>query len=386
MLVGDGDGRTGPAGLSRVTTKGRNGRMAETSGCRVSDIQLQRGTPALVLENDAISVTVIPLKGADIVSLVAKPEGVDVLWRSPWGMQPIAGGTPSAFDSAVTWVEAYEGGWQVLFPNGGEATVYKGVELNYHGEASTSVWDVDGVETDGDSAQIRLSVRLRRSPFRIERTMRLEGDRPVLIIRERVTNVGGEPMEFMWGHHPAYGAPFLSGACRVDTSARTIWADDVYDGEANHLEPGGTFAWPTVERNGVTTDLSQVPGEDDAPQQTMGFLRDFPGSHGWYGITNQDMGLGVGLVWPLEVFPYAWFWQEMHASPGFPWYKAIYAMAIEPFTSYPGGLGNVMAKTGTQRSLGPGESLAMELVTVLYRSRTGITGIAPDGTVTVREP
>src|SRR5690606_33972455 len=119
----------------------------------------------------------------------------------------------------------------------GEAGEYKGVELNYHGEASTSVWDVDGVDTDGGSAQIRLSVRLRRSPFRIERVMRLEGDRPVLIIRERVTNVGGEPMEFMWGHHPAYGAPFLSGACRVDTSARTIWADDVYDGDANRLEP-----------------------------------------------------------------------------------------------------------------------------------------------------
>jgi hypothetical protein len=360
--------------------------MAETSGCRVSDIQLQRGTPALVLENAAIAVTVIPLKGADIVSLVAKPEGIDVLWRSPWGLPPIAGGTPSASDSAVAWAEAYEGGWQVLFPNGGQAGEYKGVELNYHGEASTTAWDVDGVDTDDDSAQIRLSARLRRSPFRIERVMRLEGDRPVLIIRERVTNVGGEPMEFMWGHHPAYGAPFLSGACRIDTSARTIWADDVYDGAANRLEPGGTFAWPTGERDGVATDLSLVPAEDGDPRQTMGFLRDFPGTHGWYGITNQDLGLGVGLVWPLDVFPYAWFWQEMHASPGYPWYKGIYAMAIEPFTSYPGGLLNVMAKTRTQRALDPGESLAMEVSAVLFRSRTGITAIAPDGAVAVREP
>jgi hypothetical protein len=59
-------------------------------------------------------------------------------------------------------------------------------------------------------------------------------------------------------------------------------------------------------------------------------------------------------------------------------------MAIEPFTSIPGGLLNVMEKTQTQRALDPGESLAMELSAVLYRSHAGITGIAPDGTVAVR--
>jgi hypothetical protein len=358
--------------------------MVETRGCRVSDVQLQRGLPALVLENDAVAVTVLPAKGADIVSLVAKPDGVDVMWRSPWGLQPVVGGVPSAFDSAVTWSDAYEGGWQVLFPNGGLAGTYKGVELNFHGEASTAAWDVDGVDADEDSAEIRLSARLRRSPFRIERRMGLSGDRPVLVIRERVTNVGGEPMEFMWGHHPAYGSPFLSGACRIDTNAGKLWADDVLDSEHNRLTPGGTFSWPVGERNGAEVDMSRVPAEDGPPRQTMAFLRDFSGSHGWYGITNTELGLGVGLVWPVEVFPFAWFWQEMHASSGFPWYKAVYTMAIEPFTSIPSGLVNVIAKTQTQRRLDPGESLAMELSAVLYRSRSGISGIAPDGTVSVR--
>jgi hypothetical protein len=358
--------------------------MAKTGGCRVGEVQLERGVPGLVLENDAIAVTVVPLKGADIVGLAAKPEGVDVMWRSPWGLPPLTGGVPAAFDSAVTWSAAYEGGWQVLFPNGGDAGVYKGVELNFHGEASTSAWEVDGADADGETAEVRLSLRLRRSPFRIERRMRVEGDRPVLVIRERVTNEGGEPMEFMWGHHPAYGAPFLAGACRIDTSARAVWADPDYDGDANPLTPDSAFAWPVGERNGAQTDLSVVPAEDGPPRQVLAFLRDFPGGHGWYGITNTELGLGVGLVWPVEVFPFAWFWQEMHASPGFPWYRQVYTMAIEPFTSIPSGLLNVMATTQTQRSLEPGESLAMELSAVLYRSRTGITGIAPDGTVAVR--
>ncbi|MDQ3693437.1 MAG: aldose 1-epimerase [Chloroflexota bacterium] len=358
--------------------------MATGQGCRVSEVQLERGVPALLLENEAIAVTVIPLKGADIYRLVAKPEGLDVLWKSPWGLQPLVGGTAAAFSSAVTWSDAYEGGWQEIFPNGGQAGMYKGVELNFHGEASTSAWDVDEVLSVAEAASIRLSTRLRRSPFRIEREMRLEGDRPVLQLRERITNEGGEPVEYMWGHHPAYGAPFLSGACRIDTNAATVWADDETDGPHNPLQPNGTFPWPRGERDGVETDLSVVPAAGGPPRQLMGFFRDFPGSHGWYGITNPELGIGVGMVWPVDVFPFAWYWQEMHASAGFPWYKGVYTMAIEPFTSIPGGLTRVIEKTQTQRSLAAGESLDVELAAVLYRSRTGITGIAPNGDVSVR--
>jgi len=69
-----------------------------------------------------------------------------------------------------------------------------------------------------------------RSPFRMERTMRVEASRPVLLLRERITNECGEPIDYMWGHHPSYGPPFLSDACRIDIGARTLRADDSYDG------------------------------------------------------------------------------------------------------------------------------------------------------------
>ena len=92
------------------------------------------------------------------------------------------------------------------------------------------------------------------------------------------------------------------------------------------------------------------------------------------------------MVWPLATFPHAWFWQEMHASPGFPWYKGVYVMAIEPGTSYPGqGLVNVMEKTGTHRTLQPGESAEAELRAVFYESTNGISGIDPSGRVTTAE-
>jgi hypothetical protein len=117
----------------------------------------------------------------------------------------------------------------------------------------------------------------------------------------------------------------------------------------------------------------------------MVYLTDFSGDHGWYSITNTELGLGVGLVWPVAVFPYAWFWQEMHAGTGFPWYGEVYVMAIEPFTSMPGhGLSKVIEKTQTQITIPAGQSVGVEFAAVLYHSQTGVAGIAPDGSVTVK--
>jgi hypothetical protein len=346
----------------------------------------------VILENDAIAVTVLPDKGADIYELVSKPDGIDVLWKSPWGLRP-PGGVHSAAESAAAWLEAYEGGWQEIFPNGGTANAYRGVELNFHGEASLASWDYEITAQHGNAAEVRFSTRLRRSPFRIERTMRIEAGRPVVAFHERISNEGREDLEAMWGHHPAYGAPFLSGACRIDTNARTVHADDEIGGPLNPLTKGATFSWPHGEGDpagagtgdGVTTDLSLVTGPDAPPHETMAYLTDFAGQHGWYGITNTALGLGVGLVWPKEVFPYAWFWQEMHASSGFPWYGEVYVMAIEPFSSMPGhGLTRVIEKTGTQLSLPAGKSIEVEFAAVLYHAAHGISRIDPDGTVRVQ--
>jgi hypothetical protein len=357
----------------------------QSSACSVHETTLERGVPALILENDLISATILPGKGADISAFVSKPDGIDVLWKSPWGLLP-PGGVHSAADSSTAWLEAYEGGWQEIFPNGGTANTYRGVELNFHGEASLAAWDYEIIESEGDAAEIRLSTRLRRSPFSIARTMRVEAGRPVLLFKERVTNQSREDLEAMWGHHPAYGAPFLSGACRIDTNTRTVHADDEIGGPLNSLTRGATFSWPHGERDGVPTDLSRVAGPDDPPHETMAYLTDFASDHAWYGITNTALGLGVGLVWPKAIFPYAWFWQEMHASPGFPWYGAVYVMAIEPFSSIPGhGLSAVIEKTGTQLSIPAGANIEVEFAAVLYHAEAGISGIAADGTVRVRE-
>lgn len=358
--------------------------MGERPGCAVGEVTLDRGVRAVRLENDVLAATVLVDKGADVYELVNKPKGIDVLWKSPWGLRRPGGGHPSAFQSSVTWIEAYEGGWQEIFPSGGGPAIYKGVELNFHGEASTSAWDFEVAPGDG-WAELRLSLRLARSPFRIERTMRVEVGQPVLHLKERITNDGGEPMDYMWGHHPAFGQPFLSAACRVDTNAVTLIADDAYEPPASPVDLGRSYRWPQGGRGREAIDLSRVPGPNEA-RAILAYVTEWDGECAWYAITNAELGFGVGIVWQISAFPHAWFWQEMHASPGFPWYKGVYVMAIEPGTSYPGqGLVNVMEKTGTHRTLAPGESAEAELRAVFYEATAGVAAIGADGRVRAKE-
>jgi hypothetical protein len=344
-------------------------------------VTLDRGVRAVRLQNDLIATSVLPDKGADIYELIHRPSGIDVLWKSPWGVRRPGGGFPTASSSAVSWIENYEGGWQLLFPSGGGPCEYKGVELNFHGEASSIAWDIAELGASSNGAIVRLGARLARSPYRLEREMIVTESSASILIREQVQNEGGEPMDYMWGHHPAFGAPFLGEECRIDTNATTIISDDAYDPPHNPMSPGTSYRWPVVSRDGTQVDLTIVPGATDK-QAALAYLTDFDGETAWYGITNTRRGLGAGLAWKRDDFPCAWFWQEMHASPGFPWYQGVYVMAIEPNTSYPGqGLVAVTEKTQTQRTLQPGELVKTELRAVLYESNGRVSGIDLDGSV-----
>ena len=112
----------------------------KATSCRIEAVTLDRGVTGLALENEQVRVVVLPGKGGDITSLIVKPEEIELLWQSPWGHQP-SGGVSTAENSQVAWLDAYQGGWQEIFPSGGGPCHYKGVELYFHGEASTSVWD-----------------------------------------------------------------------------------------------------------------------------------------------------------------------------------------------------------------------------------------------------
>ncbi len=306
-----------------------------------------RGWDVVRLTSELVQVDVLPGKGGDVISARWRPLDVDVLWRTPWGLRH-QGAVGTGGDSVTALMESYPGGWQTVFPNGGDATVEHGVEWGMHGEAWLAPWDF---AVGGSS--VELTTRLVRSPFALRKRISLESG--TLTVTETATNVGAVPIEAMWSHHPAFGAPLLSGSSRLETAARTVVVDDVRDTPTGDLLVGGRGDWPHAPgRQGGQVDLRALPSADVVSDR-FAYLTDF--ERGWAALTNPTLGLRAELEWDLEVMPHAWLWLEARSTLGFPWYGAAYVLGIEPASSFPGqGIVAARLKTGTTLLFEAGQS------------------------------
>lgn len=350
-------------------------------GCQVEETFIE-GMRAVVLENRVLRVVVLPEKGADVYAFVYKPKNLDILWKAPWGIKDPGRGVATAPDSLVAWMEHYEGGWQEIFPSGGGPTRYKDVEIGFHGEVSVLPWGFEVLSEGGEEASVAFFVNTRRTPFKLERRMSLKEDVPQLHLDEKISNWSEEEVDYVWGHHPAFGAPFLDEGMILDVPAGWVESQRREDG-ASRLPAKRRFPWPNaINKDGNPLDLSIVPSKERRSAD-LAFLGDI--EEGWYGVTNPKLGVGFGMAWPVEVFPHLWFWQELKGSSGWPWYGSNYVMALEPFTSYDeSGLADCVAN-GTARRLGPGEEIEASLVALCFEGKGGVERIDADGTPHPRE-
>jgi hypothetical protein len=345
-------------------------------GARIHDY-VAHGYRTIALENELVRVEIVVDKGSDITSFLHKPSDTDFMWHRESGLRraPFES-TPRGTDEFV-FVDGYEGGWQECFPNGGESVLYKGARLPFHGELLAAPWDVEVLEDSPSVVSVRLTVRTMRTPFVVDKRLTLRSGRGVLEIDERITNLADEPMEVMWGHHPAFGPPFVDETCRIDLPACVGTTDRGEPWPGSELQYGREFPWPMAPRkDGSLRDLRVVPGPDS---KVTDWIRLTGFEEGWYGVTNGARQVGFGLRWDAQVFSHLWFWHVFGGMPGYPWYGLNYDFALEPWTSYPdGGLTRAIGN-GSARTIGPRETLETRLLAVAYAGREWIAGIDEDG-------
>jgi len=348
------------------------------SQCRLDENINISGVPGFSMENRHLRVVVLSGKGTDIFELRDKASGVDVLFKTPWGLrnpQTYVHDTPSA---TAPFMDFYPGGWQELFPNAGNNCIYKGAELGFHGEICKVPWEFTVLKNSPAEVAVKCRVRTVRCPFLVEKTLTLKPD-AALEIEETVTNEGAEPMDFMWGHHPAFGAPFLDEHCRLFTPATGV--ETAHALPAHQLLPPETSfqTFPKVRTvDGDEFDLSrmQLPTARFAHLSYLMGLKD-----GWYCLVNEKTRLGVALRWDLDVFRYLWLWQEFCGTLQYPWWGQGYVTGIEPHSSIPGlGLDKAIER-GTQLTLTPKRSLSTRLCVSLFQAEGEPKGVTEDGKV-----
>jgi galactose mutarotase-like enzyme len=303
-------------------------------------VREHRGWDLVVLESELAAVEIVPGKGGDVLRFRWLEPDVDVLWASPWGLRH-RGAPPTPGASADTLMDWYPGGWQVMLPNGGDEVSAYGTTWGMHGEVWTTPFDVTLLD---DGAE--LTARLKRAPIEMTRRFELHGGR--LTITEHLLNRGRWPIEGVYGHHPAFAPGFAAGG-RLTCGATDVVVDDRRVTDAGDLEVGGEGPWPHAPgRGGEVRDLRDIPTVEGPPCERMAYLTGF--RDGWAEIASTTHPLTARLRWDADLFPHAWLWTEYHASPDFPWFGAVDAIAIEPCTGFPAQGREVIAeRTGLWR-------------------------------------
>lgn len=344
-------------------------------GCRVSDAFAYQGQPCILMENDRLLVWILPGKGAEFFNITYKPLDISPLARHSFDLAP-APYPPTVASMDGSFMDYNFGGWQVMFPNAGGPATINGAYLGRHGEAAMLPWNWQIVGDNYDEVSLHLWVQLRRTPFRMDRTITLRINEARLVIDETITNTGGVAWPYLWGQHPAFGAPFLSSDCVLDVPARTVSGHEQPTGSPNRLPSRFGGEWPIVQDvHGRQLDLRQIP-----PPQTgsadMFYLTDL--SAGWYALTNRALSAGFALAWDVEVFPVLWVWQEFTGTKASPWFSKAYTMGLEPCSGYStdGSAGlNELIKSGEAPTLSSGEKRTTRYCAMLYH-QPGIEGVS----------
>jgi galactose mutarotase-like enzyme len=345
-------------------------------GCRITEF-IHRGYRCVALENEKLRVTIIADKGADIYEFLYKPRDVDFMWRTRVGLVDRAHFIPTTAREAGAHMDYYEGGWQELFPNCGGRSLHQGAEIGQHGEVLLLPWRYTITRDDPEEIEVRFEVRTVRTPFHLVKTVALRRNESFLRLSERVTNEGGQEIDFTWGQHPALGWPFIDEHCRVDVPDCRILTFEEFTPATSRLKPNQSSDWPMAEgRDGNQVDLSRIPGPEAAAHD-MVFLDRI--TDGWYAVTNTVSRVGFALRYPAEIFKVLWYWQVYRGGRDYPWWSSTYNISLEPCATLP--VLEFAVVRGEALSLAAGETLELEMQAVAFEGRERVTGVSADGEV-----
>lgn len=347
-------------------------------GCRINDELVYRGLKTMVIENEVIRVSLLMDQGTDIYQFVHKPTDTDFMFVSPLGVRPHLNHMATREATHGPFSDHHEGGWQEVLPNGGRSCEYRGAQMGIHGEVWGVPWRWQILEDSPEIVSVRMWVRTYRTPFLLEKTLTLRSGSGALEIDETLTNEGDSDIDLMWGHHPAFGSPFLSEHCVINSGARKVVVDPNVpdDGRFKALQE---FTWPRGRgKAGNYIDVRKLVAPEEKLEDML-YLTDL--EDGWYSVTNRDTRVGFGMSFDTNVFKHIWYWISLCGNPDAPGWGRNYVMALEPFSSYPAILTECM-KYNRQMKMKAGERVNTWMKAVAYNGFTDVTGIDDDGVVT----
>ena len=255
------------------------------------------------LENEFLSVSVVPELGARIVSLRDKQSGRDWLWRPSGPLKLWRNHRGDSF-SKGTFVGADE-----CLPTIG-ACLWNGRELPDHGEVWSGPWKLD--EAAFTEGRINTTIRLPRSPLIFSRELSLVGS--ALRMNYTLTNAGSRPEAWLWAWHPLLS---IESGDRLELPDEV---DSLFIETAKHPDArrGEIWNWPS-HGDRVRLDCLELDGDSS-------YLKAFAGpvQSGIARLFNEQNHTRLQLRWDAATLPYLGIWLTRGG------YNGWHHLALEP--------------------------------------------------------
>jgi hypothetical protein len=301
-----------------------------THKCTISDDWTLKGMNVIWMENDYLRIGILGGRGSDIFEFRYKPKDVDFMLRLAKDIRNPNLDFSQMRDTPNQFEDYYYGGWQEILPNS-PGFKYRGAALGQHGEVSLTPWKHAILENTPERVSVKLWTRPLRTPLLIEKTLTLEADKATLFIDEKLTNEAATHLDLAWGHHIAFGLPFLKEGAKITTNARTFLAEPLMPPN-RRFQPGVESKFPdAMNINGEADDAGLVPPESATPYSELAYLSGFD-DKAFYAIKNEEKNVGFAISWDARIFKHVWYWQERYATQDAPWWGSAYAVALEPWT------------------------------------------------------
>jgi hypothetical protein len=301
------------------------------------------GVPGIALDGGRLRLTLFPDAGAKILDLVHRPTGENLLWQNP--RVPLRRTYPgAAFD------DVWCGGWDELFPTDTACEIGDNT-FHDHGDLWHGPWDWSVEEDDGETATVALRRYAVALPCLMEKWITVRRDSLDVRFRHRLTNIGAQPIRFVWNLHVAHA---IGPDSRILLPVEGVRAVPIQPGRfAGVTMP---LSWPADE--GV--DLGAVLPPDAGVTE---WLHTVGVREGWCEIDHPSRSVGLRIAFDPDVFRTTWLWGVYGG------WRGHYVLLTEPCTSAPGGLAASIAD-GTAAELGAGEALDTEVTATVSENVT----------------
>ncbi|MBI9107444.1 MAG: hypothetical protein JEZ04_11930 [Spirochaetales bacterium] len=255
---------------------------------------------SIILENDLLRVTLVPSAGARTASMIYLPEREELLWQNPSPThamvkytQPFPDGEGAGFDEMFPTINPCP------YPD----SPWKGIEMPDHGEVWALPWNCV-IEPDC----VRLDVHGVRLPYRLSKSVRLEG--AVMKSVYRLENCSPFPMPFLYAAHPLFN---------VTAGDRIIVPDNL----KSVINSVSSEALPEYGAEHEWTDaLSVMP-----PENPTGFKKYYftgKNTEGWSALRREELSLEIRMSCSAEELPYLGIWMNEGG------WADQYNLALEP--------------------------------------------------------